>query len=122
MLAILAHRGPDGANHWRVGSIGLGHRMVWTTPESLHERLPLVFADGALAITADARIDNREELITALHLGGKPASEIVDSALILSAYERWGEHCPEYLLGDFAFAIWDAREQTLFCARDHAGI
>src|SRR5439155_24142585 len=42
--------------------------------------------------------------------------------LILWAYERWGEESPARLLGDFAFAIWDAAARRLFCARDHLGI
>ena len=33
-----------------------------------------------------------------------------------------GESCPEKLLGDFAFAIWDEKKQALFCARDHFGL
>src|SRR5207245_10257224 len=49
-------------------------------------------------------------------------SDATDAALILAAYERWGERCPEHLLGDFALAIWDARRATLFCARDHFGV
>lgn len=120
MVDILAHRGPDGAQVWCEGAIGFGHRMLWTTPESLLETLPL--AKRGLVITADARIDNREALIAALGLNSYPAEKITDSEIILSAYEKWGEGCPEQLLGDFAFAIWDARRQTLFCARDCFGI
>ncbi len=122
MLDILAHRGPDGADIWCQGSVGLGHRMLWTTPESLLEKLPLVNDSRDLVITADARIDNREELIVALELNHRPAEKITDSQLILAAYEKWGEQCPEKLLGDFAFAIWDQHKQILFCARDHVGV
>ena len=77
---------------------------------------------GDLVVTADARIDNRDELIAVLGLTGRPWEEITDAELILGAYRRWGERCPERLLGDFAFAIWDRRNQTLFCARDHFGV
>lgn len=122
MVDILAHRGPDGSNIWSEGVIGLGHRMLWTTPESLLEKLPLVNQSSDLAITADARIDNRDELIAALNLTDCPAEKITDSELILAAYEKWGESCPEQLLGDFVFAIWDERKQVLFCARDHFGV
>ena len=122
MVDILAHRGPDGADIWSEGSVGLGHRMLWTTPESLLEKLPWLNQTGELVITADARIDNREELIVALDLTGRPAEKITDSQLILSAYQKWGESCLEHLLGDFAFAIWDGRKQVLFCARDHFGV
>jgi asparagine synthase (glutamine-hydrolysing) len=122
MVDILAHRGPDGADIWVDGCVGLGHRMLWTTPESLIEKLPFVNQRGDLVITADARIDNREELIAALQINNRPSDKITDSELILAAYEKWGEDCPEHLLGDFAFAIWDERKQILFCARDHFGV
>ena len=122
MLTSLAHRGPDGTGVWCEGPAGLGHLMLWTTPESLLERLPLVSPGGHLVLTADARIDNRADLIRTLALGGRPAEALTDSHLILAAYEKWGERCPEHLLGDFAFALWDARQHRLFCARDHMGV
>ncbi|MEX2109522.1 MAG: lasso peptide isopeptide bond-forming cyclase [Gemmatimonadaceae bacterium] len=122
MLAAIAHRGPDGSGCWLRDSTGLGHRLLWTTPESLRESLPLADETGELVITADARIDNREELIQWLDLKAGPAASISDCRLILHAYEKWGRRCPEKLLGDFAFAIWDGRLQAMFCARDHFGV
>lgn len=122
MVASIGHRGPDGAGVWSLGPMGLGHRMLWTTPESLHEKLPLVNESGEIAITADARIDNRDDLIALLGIPGRSRERISDSQLILHAYEKWGEHCPERLLGDFAFAVWDGRRQVLFCARDYFGV
>jgi asparagine synthase (glutamine-hydrolysing) len=121
MTDALAHRGPDGCDTRQTGPAGLGHCMLWTTPESLHEHLPLTSEDGKLTITADARIDNRDELIADLSLSQQEAI-ITDSSLILYAYQRWGESCVDHLLGDFAFAIWDQDKQHLFCARDHMGV
>lgn len=118
-IETIAHRGPDSAGIWCHQSIGLGHRLLWTTPESLLEHLPR--RQGHFSITVDGRLDNREELIAALDLRD-PADKITDSQLILAAYQKWGDRCPERLLGDFAFAIWDSREQTLFCARDPFGV
>ena len=66
MIDSITHRGPDGSGVWTDGSVGLGHQMLWTTPESLHEKLPLTNKSGDLTITADARIDNRDELIQPL--------------------------------------------------------
>ena len=121
MLDTIAHRGSDGANLWHEDNVGFGHRMLWTTPESLLEKLPWCDRATDTVITADARIDNREELISLL--GIKTSVEkITDSNLILKAYHKWGIDCPQKLLGDFAFAIWDKREQRLFCARDPMGI
>jgi asparagine synthase (glutamine-hydrolysing) len=120
MAAVLAHRGPDGSDIWNQGAVGLGHAMLRTTPESRHEHLPLADRSGDFVITADARLDNRAELIAAL--GTAVSKESTDSQLILAAYLQWGEACPERLLGDFVFAIWDNRRQSLFCARDHFGV
>ena len=122
MLERATHRGPDGAGVWNERAAGLAHRMLWTTPESLREKLPLANKTEDLILTADVRIDNRDELIAALDFNGRPKNEITDSELILASYEKWGDHCPEKLLGDFAFAIWDRRRQVLFCARDHFGV
>lgn len=120
MVELLEHRGSDAQDVWREGAIAMGNRLRWTTAESVAEQLPWVSESG-LAITADARIDNRAELITRLKLAS-PEQEITDSQIILSAYEQWGESCPERLVGDFAFGIWDAARQRLFCARDHFGV
>jgi len=122
MTDSIAHRGPDGSGVRVDGPVGLGHQMLCTTPESLYENLPLTNKTRNLSITADARIDNRDELISTLNLNGKPRGAITDSEIILAAYEKWNELCPSKLLGDFAFAIWDGREKKLFCARDPIGI
>ena len=119
MVATMPHRGPDGSDVWHEGPVGLGHQMLRSTPESLTEHLPL--HDGAVALTSDVRLDNREELLRLLGLEARP-DPVSDSELVVAAYRRWGEVCPERLLGDFAFALWDGAERKLFCARDHFGL
>lgn len=121
MADTLKHRGPDGINYFARGNVGLGHCMLQSTPESLHETLPLRDEAAGLTITADARIDNRERLITDIPVRAASGHVITDSQLILHAYIKWGEACVDHLLGDFAFAIWDERAQSLFVARDHMG-
>lgn len=75
--------------------------------------------DRRLTLVADARLDNRSELLTALD---PPSSAPSDAELILAAWRRWGAACAGHLLGDFAFAIWDAGERRLFAARDPLGV
>jgi asparagine synthase (glutamine-hydrolysing) len=120
MNAAMAHRSPDGRRLWAEGPIGFAHGMLWTTPESQWEQLPK--QQEHWVITADARIDNRDELIAQLGFDRRDSSKITDSDLILAAYRKWGEDCPGKLLGDFAFALWDSRHQKLFCARDPMGV
>lgn len=122
MTASLAFRGPDAQNVSIFENVGFGHALLQTTDESLDERQPFSL-DEQVWITADARIDARTDLIRRLQAKGqKVASNAAAAELILRAYEVWGERCVEYLLGDFAFAIWDGRNRKLFCARDHFGI
>ena len=121
MIDSLAHRGPDASGVWVDGPVGLAHCALWTTRESLNDRLPLIDRTRRFVITADSRIDNRAELIQLLKPEQKDC-DLADSALILAAYEKWGDTCPEKLVGDFAFAIWDSSQNRLFCARDYFGV
>lgn len=75
-----------------------------------------------VTLLAQARIDNRDELADSLAIPRARAATMDAAELILAAWQRWGENCPQYLLGDFVFVIWDAPDQRLFCARDHMGI
>ena len=121
MTAPLERRGPEGTRHVLVGSVALGHTLLATTPEAVIEVLPFTDRETGCAITGDIRLDNRDELIASL---GRRAdfAPMGDGELVLRAYLEWGEACIDHLLGDFAFAIWDPRSSTLFCARDHTGM
>ncbi len=122
MRAALAHWKPDASALWQDGPVSLGHLALHDTPESIGEVLPLHDAASGMTLTADVRLDNRQALAEALGIDGAVARDLPDSALVLRAYQRWGEDCVAHLLGDFAFALWDAPRRTLFCARDHVGI
>jgi asparagine synthase (glutamine-hydrolysing) len=74
-------------------------------------------------IAADARLDDRDTLVGALAARGRAnLAGASDAELLLHAYHAWGDRCPEHLLGDFAFAVWDGPARRLFCARDHFGV
>ena len=73
------------------------------------------------ALVGDVRLDDRDALLGALGVSGSAGAALGDRALILRAWIRWGRECPNHLLGDYAFAVWDARTRRLFCARDHIG-
>jgi len=122
MTEFMEFRGPDAQETWADGHVGFGHTLLRTTFESEHEHQPCSL-DGQVWITADARIDDRANLIGKLAWHGRKATlDVPDVELILHAYHVWGERCVDQLLGDFAFAVWDGRERRLFCARDHFGV
>jgi asparagine synthase (glutamine-hydrolysing) len=116
----VSYRGPNASEIWHKGEIGLGHALLETTRESCGKHPSL---EDRLWVTADARLDERDSLILRLRESDYVVSDPVpDSQLVLGSYVVWGADCVDHLRGDFAFAIWDAREKVLFCCRDHFGI
>ncbi len=118
----LAHRGEGPPRQWVDADAALGCCHLPTTPEAVGEAMPFVHAASGVVVTADVRLDNREDLIAALGLDALPGVPLTDGALLAEAYLRWGEACPERLRGDFAFALWDPRHRRFFAARDHFGV
>ena len=114
----MSFRGPDANQTATEGQVGFGHTMLRTTREAAGETQPATL-DGKVFLIADARIDGRAELMQELSVSDSTRN---DAELILLAYHAWKEQCIDHLIGDFAFAIWDANERRLFCARDHFGV
>jgi asparagine synthase (glutamine-hydrolysing) len=122
MTDSMAVRGPERQQIWVDGAIGFGHALLDTNQDTTADHQPTSL-DGQVWITADARIDDRQTLIRKLEVRENPhARSATDAQLILQAYNAWGEQCVDHLIGDFAFAIWDARVRRLFCARDQFGV
>lgn len=121
MTAAMARRGPDGVAHWVKGAVGLGQCMLRTTPESLDEIQPLTNEDESLVLAMDGRIDNLEDLRRELLARGAALRDRTDAELLLRAYETWGEDCPDRIIGEYVFFVWDARRRQLFGARDPGG-
>lgn len=119
MRQAMAYYGPDGGGEWRDGPVGFGQLQLRVTPEDRFETQPLT-VDG-MTLVAAARLDNRDELLKEFQIAVTDRPTTPDSRLVLEAYRRWGEDCPDGLNGDWQFAVWDSRRRTLFIARDHHG-
>lgn len=85
------------------------------TPEAEREVLPL--EDDEILFTADAVLDNREELIAEL----KVNADTPDGELIYRAYKKWGEASVKKLLGVFSYAIYDKLRDCFLLYTDHTG-
>ena len=120
--AALAHRGEGPPRVWADATAALGCCPFPTTPEAVGETAPFVHAASGVVVTADVRLDERGDLLAALGLASAAGVPLTDTELLAEAYLRWGETCPERLLGDFAFGLWDPRQRRFFAARDHFGV
>ena len=118
LLSRVATRGPHGSDQWVSGRVALGHHLLREVPEAKHEAQPLESRDGRYVIVFDGRIDNREEIFSTIDPDLRPPHDCADVEIVLAAYLTWAEEAPPKLLGDFAFAVWDVREETLFAVRD----
>ena len=121
MTDVIAHRGPDGSGLFVQGPVALGHRRLSIIDLSANGAQPMHNEDGAITITFNGEIYNylglRDELIARGHVFRSRC----DTEVLVHGYEEWGDALPERLAGMFAFAIWDARRERLFIARDRLG-
>jgi len=120
MADALSHRGKVDVSQWKNENVGLGELSLDTAEGFSGRALGNSVSD--LIVIADARLDNRDELIAALRPFDCDRERVTDNQLIRAAYDRWHEECVGKLLGDFAFAVWDSRNKNLFVARDRFGV
>ncbi|MBL9216341.1 MAG: asparagine synthase (glutamine-hydrolyzing) [Opitutaceae bacterium] len=115
------HRGPDDRGLVSDGPATLGMcRLAIIDPAN--GRQPMTSPDGRFTVVFNGAIYNYRELQPALAAAGWVFRTQCDTEVLLAAYARHGAACLHQLRGMFAFAVWDARERTLFAARDPLGI
>ncbi len=123
MTDIIVHRGPDGEGHWinAEGKVGLGHRRLSIIDLSDNAKQPMHYAEGRYTITFNGEIYNYIEIKNELVTKGYRFRSESDTEVLMALYDLKKQRCLDDLDGMFAFAIWDEKEQTLFCARDRFG-
>jgi len=120
--ALLAHRGPDDAGAYRDGALSLAMRRL-AILDIAGGRQPMGTADGRFTLVYNGELYNAAELRRELEAKGERfASDHSDTEVLLRLYASEGAACLARLNGMFAVAVYDRAEQTLFLARDHAGI
>ncbi|HYV06716.1 MAG TPA: asparagine synthase (glutamine-hydrolyzing) [Blastocatellia bacterium] len=127
MLARIEHRGPDDEGVYITAAsqdkrVGLGHRRLSIIDLSPAGHEPMSDASGSVWLTYNGEIYNFKELRRELEARGHSFKSQTDAEVIIYSYLEWGLDCLSRFNGMFAFAIWDARDESLFIARDRLGI
>ena len=121
MMDKIAHRGPDDEGMYVDEHAALGHRRLSIIDLS-HGAQPMYNETGDISIVFNGEIYNhldiRKELIEKGHVFANDS----DTECLIHAYEEYGTEMVQKLRGMFAFVIWDSKNKTAFCARDHFGI
>ena len=150
MTAVIRHRGPDDEGYALIGRtgtafyggadtlpqlalpplkgcppaeafLGLGHRRLSILDLSAAGHQPMFLPERDLVLTYNGEIYNYLELRDQLESLGYRFRTACDTEVLLYAYCQWGEDCLSHFNGMWGFALWDGREQKLFCARDRLG-
>ena len=121
MIDAIRHRGPDGHGIYDSGAAFLGHRRL-SIIDVAGGHQPMSNETGSVWITYNGEVFNHSSIRPKLEQAGHRYVTRCDTETIVHAYEEYGHDCVTHFRGMFAFAIWDAERQTLFCARDRLGI
>jgi asparagine synthase (glutamine-hydrolysing) len=115
------HRGPDESGLWLAPGVGLGHRRLSIIDLSSGQQ-PMTNSDQSCVLVFNGEIYNFKPLRAELERLGHSFATRSDTEVLLKSWVEWGEECVSRLRGMFAFAVWDARRQCLFLARDRLGV
>ena len=123
MISALRHRGPDSSGHYlspeknvllvntRLAIVDIGGGTQ-----------PLANEDGSVRITFNGEIYGFAALARQLESRGHRLRTRCDTEVIVHLYEEYGEAFVEHLRGEFAFALYDRRQHTLWLGRDRFGV
>ena len=120
MSDAIRHRGPDGDGHHFEPGLGFGHRRLAVIDLVTGDQ-PMFSADKTICLIFNGEIFNFQALRRELEQRGHIFVTHSDTEVIVEAWREWGEDCVGHLTGQFAFALWDQRRETLFLARDRLG-
>jgi asparagine synthase (glutamine-hydrolysing) len=119
----LHHRGPEVKRCWVSPDqkVGLGHARL-SIIDLTSGNQPLANEDESIHAVVNGELYDFERFRQDLESRGHHLRTRSDSEIVLHLYEEMGASCLHQLRGEFAFALWDEKNRTLFAARDRFGI
>lgn len=120
MADTLVHRGPDASGYWVGDGIGLAHRRL-SIIDLEGSPQPMESPDGRWHLVFNGEIFNYRELRSAFAdaFGLRTQG---DGEAILAGLVKHGIGVVEHLLGQFAFAAYDAHTGDTYLVRDRLGV
>lgn len=126
MAAIMHHRGPDGFGYEVQQDYGVGLSHARLSIIDLNEkrgRQPFISADKRLMLTHNGEFYDFKRIRANLTARGARFNSKSDSEIVLHLFERYGlEDTLKELRGEFAFGLFDAKDESLYLVRDRFGI
>lgn len=122
MNNTIAHRGPDSDGIYIKDPIAFGFRRLSIIDLDDTANQPMFSNDKNVVIVFNGEIYNYLELREQLVEKGYQFRTSSDTEVIINSYLEYGEDCVQHFNGMWAFAIYDFRNNKLFCSRDRLGV
>lgn len=123
MSETLERRGPDDAGTYISRNAVLLHRRLAVVDiENGKQPMYKSYAKNEYITVYNGELYNTEDIRAELSELGYKFTGHSDTEVLLTAYIEWKEKCVDKLNGIFAFAVFDKKKQSLFAARDRAGV
>ena len=119
-LKSIEYRGPDNLGYEKVNDVSFGHLRLAIL--DLDERSNQPYSFDHLKIVFNGEIYNFEDIKKELVELGYTFDTTSDTEVLIKGFSEWGKEILPKLNGMFAFAIYDAKNNTVFCARDRMGV
>jgi len=123
-FSAIKHRGPNDSKHVSLTShrIMLGFHRLSIVDLTCNAMQPMVSKNGRYTIVFNGEIYNHELIRVELEKLGHKFQSNSDTEVVLLAFQEWGPNCLKHFNGMWALAIWDSKNEKLFCARDRFGV
>ncbi|HRP02379.1 MAG TPA: asparagine synthase (glutamine-hydrolyzing) [Candidatus Kapabacteria bacterium] len=124
MSDVIVHRGPDSDGQWLSDDLkcGFSFRRLAIIDLSENGNQPMHTPDGRYHIVFNGEIYNHKEIRKELLSKGYNYHSNTDTETILYGYQEWGTKLFNKLLGMWAIAIWDSKDNSILLCRDRIGI